>query len=109
MFKGENMTVRELVKIMDDKYAILIEDLTIVKQLLINELPQHSTAISSCNSWKELYDEIKPYMEMVETSIGKYRYNPNPIFIIKPKYKRKYLRFEAKKISLGNEVIFIHI
>jgi hypothetical protein len=99
------MTARELIKIISHEYTIFIEDLTIVKQLLINELPQHSTAINSCKSWKELLTEVKPYMEMVETSVGKFRCIPNPTLIINPIHISKYLEFEVKRIDSGNNGI----
>ena len=99
------MTVRELIKIIDDnQYAIFIEDFTIAKQLLINELPTHSSVINGCNSWRELYNEFlrfKPYMEMVETSVGQYRCIPDPTLIIKKRHARKYLNFEVKSIFAG--------
>ena len=96
------MTVRELVKILDGEYAILTEDLIIAKQLLTKELPTHSLAINSCNSWKELYDEIKLYWEIVETSVGKYRCTPNPVLIINRKHNRELQNFEVKRMYVNH-------
>lgn len=103
------MTVGELIKIIDCKYGIMVEDLTIVKRLLIDTFPEHRIALHRCNSWEELYDEFDSYREQVDIYVGRYYEIRCPLMSIHPIHFSKCWDVEVKRIDSGDNGICIHI
>jgi hypothetical protein len=99
------MTVGELIKIIEYKFCIIVEDFNIVKHLLIDTFPEHKIALHRCNSWEELSNEIESYREDVEIYVGRYYEQSHPKWGIHPIHFAKYWDVEVKKIYAGDNGI----